>query len=113
MGGAQSDDRARAELARLVEAHLSKAKRADLAICALAHGIALVGGVVADLQSRVGAWGDLVGRLREAESTLRAGFFLDPNVHHSVARAAQRQLDFATLLIGEVERLQASETTLV
>jgi hypothetical protein len=102
----------RAELAELVDDHLSRGKNDDFALAAIASGLAKVLEAIGDAQASRGNWGAMMSNLRlgraELEVGLASGAELGP-----LRDYAQRQAAFAALLVSEIERLQAGETTLV
>ena len=117
MGTAEAESLARRELAELVDDHLTRGGTAEPAMAALTQGLALIGSVVDDVQARRGNWGAMLATLRKARANLDASLVLGapatPTVNDALAKYARRKYDFAALLIGEIERLQAGETTLV
>jgi hypothetical protein len=108
------DARARADLRDLVDDHLSRNKKPDLGVAAIAVGLAKILEALNDAQEQRGNWGGMIGKLKAGQADLEAGLSLGAELDIEAVRDyARRQATFAALVVREIERLQAEETTLV
>ncbi|MEO8161485.1 MAG: hypothetical protein ABI588_08700 [Arenimonas sp.] len=108
-------DDARIQLRELVEDHLSRGYAKEFGLIGMITGLAVIGDALAEVQSGTGNWAAILERLRAGAKDVRAA------VEHSrddaslqrIRAFAERQLSFATLLEGEIVRLNAGQSTLV
>jgi hypothetical protein len=102
-----------AELAELVNDHLSRGSRIDPAIAAVANGLADIGSAFLDAQDESGNWGRILANLRTGAEQIRIGLEMlrgQPGFE-GLVQFVERQRSFASTMIDEVIRLQAGEST--
>lgn len=108
----------KAELAELVEDHLSRSGSAGtVALAAAITGLASILTAYQDAQQKRGNWGTMLSNLRKGEELVRPALPLlrsegGPGVAAVVA-LAERELHFAETMADEIMRLQAGESTLL
>jgi len=106
------------ELAELVADHLSQhASLMSAALGTAAVGLSNIGAAYSDAQQKRGNWGAMIGNLRSGADALDSALPIlkqsgGPGVA-SVIEMGEREARFARLLIEEIERLTAGESTAV
>lgn len=103
-----------AELAEFVMSYLSRGNPADPAVGAIVSGLANISTAVNDAQECLGNWGSMLTNLRNGADKVR--FALEalrdagPGFTGLIA-FAERQVSFAAVMVDEIVRLQANEST--
>ena len=104
---------AEAELAEFVMNHLGHGTPLDPFVGAVCSGLAELGKAFGDAQEKRGNWGGILANLRSGSSQVGTGLSMLRNQppFAGLVAFAERQQRFAALLIDEVIRLQAGEST--
>jgi hypothetical protein len=102
------------EVADFVMDHLSRGKPLDMALGSITAGLADIGNALMDAQEARGNWGAMIANLRVGSE--RVGVALEPlrkagPQYAGLVEFAERQQRFALLLVDEIVRLQAQEST--
>jgi hypothetical protein len=102
-----------AELAEFVMNHLGHGTPMDPFIGAVVNGLAEIGRAFGDAQAGRGNWGAILSNLRSGTQQVTIGMnrLRDQAPFAGLLAFAERQHRFALLLIDEIVRLQAGEST--
>jgi hypothetical protein len=107
---------AKAELAELVEDHLSRQSgEQTVAGVAIIMGLARILQAYEDAKSKRGNWATMLDNLKKGEELIRPAIEvvrLNPGLSGLVTFAG-RQLSFVGVMADEIERLSAGQSTLV
>jgi hypothetical protein len=105
------------ELAEFVEIHLSRGNPVDSALGAIAGGLANILNAFMDAQEERGNWGGMMANLRVGIEKVSVGIQrvreLGVPGFEALVSYAERHERFAMLIVDEIMRLQANESTLI
>jgi hypothetical protein len=107
--------RAATELAELVEDFFAHGRPDAIAVASLCEGVSQVEGALQELRDCTKRWGHVLALLRTGTEHLDAGLALARSSGcdaPSLLADAERHARFARVLIDEIERQQAGESTL-
>lgn len=107
---------AKAELAELVEDHLSRQSNpASVALASVISGLASILTAYQDAQQKRGNWSTMLANLRKGDELVRPALPVLRGEGGSIALVAfaDRQVYFAGMMADEIMRLQAGESTLL
>ena len=105
---------AKAELAEFVTNHLQGAP-IDVVLGTVCTGLALIGTATVDAQERRGNWSTMMANLKTGIANIRAavGYLQSQGgpPHAGLVQFANRQATFGQLMLDEITRIQAGEST--
>lgn len=104
---------AESELADFVMNHLGRGTPLDPAVGAMVIGLADIVNAFSDAQEARGNWGGMLAKLRTGTENVGVaiGLLRGQAAFSGLVAFAERQHRFAMLLIDEIVRLQAGEST--